>query len=466
MATTKTIDVSLIIDYESVSRLQWIVVALCCLTAMLDGFDVQAIAFVVPVLAHEWAQPAAAFGTVFGAGLLGLGIGSAGLGPLGDKVGRRKVIIAATLCFGLFSLLTATATSLGQLIGWRFVTGVGLGAVLPNLFALTSEYVPARLRATLVTLMFCGFPAGAVIGGLVSVVAVPQFGWTFVFIAGGVLPILVAGLLYLWLPDSPAFLIAKARTDELMAIMRRLRPKLTFDREHVAFSTSLDGVVTPHVRELFVGRLRPLTVIVWALFFFNLLSTYFLINWLPLVLQQAGFPLNASILGAAILNLGGVIGAVVMAQLVDRTRMTPAVLLAGYLGAALASRRWASPIMAAPPYWFSPSAWASAYSAPISCSPPGPAPATQWRFAAPVSAAPWASDGSARFWERLRAGFCWRPAGKASKSSSSQPFPASSARSPSLPTGSRQSVVAARVVSCTISSNRARSFCRRLNERM
>jgi AAHS family 4-hydroxybenzoate transporter-like MFS transporter len=173
-----------VIDRARLGPLQLRIAAHCALIAGLDGFDTQAIAYVAPNIAEAWRIESAAFGTVFGAGLLGLTIGALVLGPVADRIGR-KVIMFCTAFFGHFALLTARATSMDQLLVYLLLTGIGLGGAMPNLIALTNEYAPARMKATAVTVMFCGFPLGSTVGGAISAPLIERWGWEAVFVLAG-----------------------------------------------------------------------------------------------------------------------------------------------------------------------------------------------------------------------------------------------------------------------------------------
>lgn len=178
-----------IIDEAPFTGFQIGIAALCAIVAMLDGFDTQSIAYVAPRIAQDWGMPIASFGPIFGAGLLGLTIGAFVLTPAADRFGRKAIILVSVLFLGLFALLTAPAADMTQLLIFRLLTGIGLGGAMPNIIALTNEYALTRYKATLVTVMFCGFPLGSTIGGCVTAPLLQVYGWHSVCVIGGVLPL-------------------------------------------------------------------------------------------------------------------------------------------------------------------------------------------------------------------------------------------------------------------------------------
>ncbi|WP_233070493.1 MFS transporter [Serratia ureilytica] len=180
------------IDNQPFSRYQWLILALCFLAVALDGFDTAIIGFIATSLVQEWGIDKTALGPVMSAALVGLAVGALAAGPLADRIGRKKVLVISLLLFGGFSLLTAFAGSLSTLTLLRFLTGLGLGAAMPNAATLMSEYAPQRCRALMVNLMFCGFPLGSSLGGFSSAWLIPHFGWQSVLVLGGVMPLLLA----------------------------------------------------------------------------------------------------------------------------------------------------------------------------------------------------------------------------------------------------------------------------------
>jgi MFS transporter, AAHS family, 4-hydroxybenzoate transporter len=287
-----------------------LVALLCALIALCDGFDTQVIAFTAPVLSKLWNVPVSQFGPVFSAGLVGLAFGALLLGSAADRLGRKTVIILCVALFGLGSLLTARSSGMFELAGWRMVTGIGLGGVLPNLAAQTNSVARDEDKNAFVMLMFCGFPIGATIGGLIAAPIIEAFGWRSVFIVGGMVPLGLLPLLYGALPGA---------------------------RDRGLDSTDVkkaDAVAANSVwRSLFgEGRSIP-TLLVWTAFFSNLLVMYFLMNWLPSLLSLAGSTLALATLSSAVLNMGGVGGALLLSRIVNFRHALALLALVYLMGA-------------------------------------------------------------------------------------------------------------------------------------
>ncbi len=327
------------LEQVPIGKFQIRIAILCGIVAMLDGFDTQAIAFIAPTLGEAWGLPPNLLGLIFAAGLVGIMVGQVTLGLLSDRFGRRPVIIFCTALFGVFSLLTVFAESWTTLLILRFLTGIGLGGATPNIIALVAEYSPPRARSTMVTTMFAGFPLGAALGGYVSSLLIPAFGWHSVFILGGILPLLLLVPLYLWLFESPHHLLHGKR--DLKALNRVLDRIAGPDRTPIVpidASTrgSADtGQKRPGYAALFSAGLGKVTLPLWAAYFNSLLMIYFLMSWLPMIARQSGLALNLSIISAVFLNLGGAIGGILLGRLADRMGAFR-TLAVGYTIAAVA----------------------------------------------------------------------------------------------------------------------------------
>src|SRR5438477_8072995 len=209
MKQAAVLDVRQFIDEQPFSRFQLLVAVMCGSIAFMDGFDAQSMGYVAPALVTSLHLTRVALGPLISIGLVGMMIGALTFGPLADRFGRKPILVFCILIFGVMSLSTATATSVGTLRIFRLITGFGLGGAMPNTIALTSEYVPRRFRATAVMTMFCGFSIGAAVGGFIAAALIARFGWQEVFVVGGSIPLLIAVLTIALLPESIRFLLLK-----------------------------------------------------------------------------------------------------------------------------------------------------------------------------------------------------------------------------------------------------------------
>jgi AAHS family 4-hydroxybenzoate transporter-like MFS transporter len=263
------------------------IVAICFAAAMVDGFDTLVVAFIAPALAQTWSLAPTQVGAVFGAGLLGAALGGFSIGPAADRYGRRTMLLVCVVLFALFTLACVWADGWRELAIYRFIGGLGLGGAIPNITALTAEHTPPERRSSMVTTMFVGFPLGAVIGGAVTAWLLTRYDWQAAFWLGGLLPLLLLPAIWLGVPES----------------LRRAGQPV-----HSALSWR---------RQWQDGR-GAASVLLWLGVFSVMLVSYFLINWTPTVLVDAGFSDARAAMGAVLLNLGGVVGALVIARLVDR----------------------------------------------------------------------------------------------------------------------------------------------------
>jgi AAHS family 4-hydroxybenzoate transporter-like MFS transporter len=312
------IDVADFIDRQPVGGFQLRLLLTCAAVLFLDGFDTQAIGYVAPALAREWGLTKGALGPVFSAGLFGLMIGALLLGPLADRIGRKRIIILSTLAFGICALATAFVHDVNALLAIRFLTGLGLGGAMPNAIAMTSEFNPRRRRATMVMIMFCGFSVGAALGGLLAAALIPHFGWRAVFVVGGVAPLLLVPVLALRLPESVRFLALTGRADEEVArLLRSINPMAVFApaTRFVVQEPALPGIPVVH---LFRDGRTPVTLLLWVVFFMSLLDLYFLSNWLPTVLNDLGASVSTSAAIGSMLQVGGVVGTFALGSIIDR----------------------------------------------------------------------------------------------------------------------------------------------------
>jgi MFS transporter, AAHS family, 4-hydroxybenzoate transporter len=330
------IDVSSYIERQRVGGFLLRTLALCVIVQMIEGFDVLAPAFAAPYLVSDLNINHASLGAIFSAGNAGIVVGTIVLGSLGDRIGRRPAVLVGTLWFGLFSLLTGTVHSLNGLLIFRFLTGLGLGGVLPATVALMAEYSPRRMhgRTLTLTLTAGGLAFGAAIGGLVAKLLLPLYGWRAVFIFGGVLPILLLPAMIWGLPESLRFMVLKsAPVDRVLAQLRRIDPNAQF-APGTRFSDTEGVRQDVPLRSLFVGGWARTSVLLWALLFVAFVGLTIINQWLPTLLHALGLSVQDALTAAVVFQIASILAAFVDGYLVDRLGYN-AVIVGNYLVAAI-----------------------------------------------------------------------------------------------------------------------------------
>ncbi len=219
----QTSDLNDILDNAPLTGLALLVIAITTLVLILDGMDIQVISLVAPLLSRDFSVRPDSLGPVFAAALIGMAVGGFLLGVLGDRRGRRPMLIVSVFIFGAATLACATARGVAPLALWRFLTGVGLGGAVPNALALMAELTPARWRTMAVSTAVLGVPVGGMLGAALAGVVLPQWGWAAMFVIGGSLPLLTAAAIYCLLPESPRFLSLHPQShDALVELLHRL----------------------------------------------------------------------------------------------------------------------------------------------------------------------------------------------------------------------------------------------------
>jgi AAHS family 4-hydroxybenzoate transporter-like MFS transporter len=320
MPANRSVDVQTFLNENPFSRYQWLIFALCFFIVLLDGFDTAAIGYIAPSLITEWGVERPALAPVLSAALFGLAFGALASGPLADRFGRKNVLVGSVLIIGLACLASSFAGSLNQLVVWRFITGLGLGAAMPNAVTLMSEYCPEGRRATLTNAMFCGFPLGAAFGGFLAAWMIPQWGWRSVLVLGGIAPLALTVLLIVLLPESVRYMVAMNQSVErIRAVLRRISASavnatsfVMSEKASMAQPEGKTGIGVVLSSSYAVG-----SVMLWITYFMGLVIFYALINWMPILFRDAGLEQHKAALIAALFPLGGV-GAILFGWLMDR----------------------------------------------------------------------------------------------------------------------------------------------------
>jgi len=317
MSQTQRLDVRELINTNPLSRYQKLVIFLGFCVIALDGFDIAIMGFIAPTLKQEWGVSNHELGFVISTALIGLALGALFSGPLADWLGRKKIIINSVFFFGFWTIATAFSQNIEQMIFFRFMTGLGLGAAMPNMSTLVSEYAPERQRSFIITVIFCGFTFGAAIGGFAASWLIPQFGWHSLMALGGILPLLFAPLLIWKLPESARFLVIKqAPVARIHAILQRFYPGQV--SENVSFILPQQPIKSSAMRIVLSRDYLFGSLMLWLIYFMGLFLVYILGSWLPTLVKEIGLTVSQAAVMTALYQAGGTVGSLFAGWLMDK----------------------------------------------------------------------------------------------------------------------------------------------------
>lgn len=326
-------DVHSIIDNAPFNRFHGLIVSLCALLLIFDGYDLFIYGVVLPSIMREWGLTPLQAGALGSYALFGMMFGALIFGTLADRFGRKKGIV---FCFTLFSLATVVngvASSPTEFGLCRFIAGLGCGGLMPNAAALINEYAPKKFRSTLMAFMFSGYSLGGMLAASVGIFMLPAYGWQSMFFVA-VIPLLLLPLIVYGLPESIGFLIRQGQQDKARALLDRLSPGTRIEVDDALVIADSKGTGASVV-ELFRHGLAVRTAMIWVAFFCCLLMVYALSSWLPKLMAGAGYSLGSSLSFLIALNLGGMAGALLGGRLGDRLNLVKVVIC--FFAAAMVS---------------------------------------------------------------------------------------------------------------------------------
>lgn len=334
-----TLNANEIIDHAKLKGIHWRVILLSALIIIFDGYDLVIYGVALPKLMHEWQIDPMTAGFLGSLALFGMMFGAIIFGSLSDKLekygfSRKKLIAVCIIIFSGFTVLCGFSSSPNEFGFYRFLAGLGLGGVMPNVITLMTEYAPKRLRSTLVSLMFSGYAVGGMCSALLGMWLVPVYGWKIMFLLGG-LPLILLPIIWKLLPESIDYLVRQQKNEQALKILKQIDPNI---------QTNLDTRVHLHqenqqsshspLKDLFSESRGITTLLFWASVFMALVLVYALGNWLPKLMIEAGYDLSTSLVFLFALNIGGMLGAIFGGFFADKFSL-PKVLLILFVSGAI-----------------------------------------------------------------------------------------------------------------------------------
>jgi AAHS family 4-hydroxybenzoate transporter-like MFS transporter len=328
MADQSVVPVSRLLDERGLSSFQIKLIIWSFFIVLIDGYDITAIAFAAPSLVKEWALKSGALAPVFSASLIGILFGSAAFGWVGDRYGRKAALVGSNLLFGIFTLAAAYATNLDQMFWLRLLAGLGIGGVIPNAVAINAESAPRNMRATLAIIAVGCVPLGGAIPGFVTAALVPIHGWQILFYIGGIVPIIIAFVAMVGLPESIKYMaLHESQRGKMEATIKAIRPDYPVPANAKFVIEDEKQFPGFNPAYLFRDGLALITPLLWLLFALNLMGYFFLISWTPILMTATKLPPATVALSGALLQVGGTVGALLLCWWLQRHRFLAVAIM-------------------------------------------------------------------------------------------------------------------------------------------
>ncbi|WP_233549451.1 MFS transporter [Lysinibacillus yapensis] len=310
------INVAEVISNSKFNRFHFMLIAWCFLIILFDGYDLVVYGTVVSGLMNDWGIDSVQAGLIGSYGLFGMTFGAIVLGILADRLGRKNVTAIALVLFSLFTFLCGFANDPTTFSIFRFLAGIGLGGIMPNVIALLTDYSPKKIRSMVVSIVLCGYSVGGMLAPILGIVLMPDFGWEAIFYVAAI-PLLLLPVIYKQLPESAVYLAKKNRKEELFKILKKVDPNFTYSENDEIMHLPTGESKVP-VIDLFKEKRGLSTVMFWVAFFSCLLMVYGLNTWLPKLMIEAGYGLTSSLSFLVTLQGGAIVGTLIIARLCDK----------------------------------------------------------------------------------------------------------------------------------------------------
>lgn len=328
----RQVELGTLIEGQRFSGFAIMLVVWSSIAMFVEGFEMQMIGYAAPAMIKALHASKASFSAIFGAGNFGYLLGALLLSSMGDRFGRRRLIVLGVFLFSTFTLAGAYATTLLELSILRFVAGIGLGGAVPNAIALTVEYATRRSKATRISLLYVAYTLGGAGAGILATKLMPHHGWRIVFLAGGWGGLFVGALLFFFLPESVRFLAQNGPDSKrLRVILAKLRPDVTIPpatRIHV----TEDRRQHVPVAALFQDGRKAMTLLLWLAYVSGIMAMQFMTSWLPTLINDTGISMAQAVLTGSLFHVGGTVGNVAVGWLTDRKGIV--TIAAGFFIAA------------------------------------------------------------------------------------------------------------------------------------
>lgn len=294
------------ISKQPMSSYQWLMVAICFILNFNDGIDVLLVSFSSVDIIAEWGLSKTEMGYIFSAGLAGMTLGAFLIAPNADTFGRRKIFLISVglIVIGMFGV--AFCPSFALMLVLRFITGMGIGGILPTMAATASEFSNDKYRDFNVGLVQAGWPIGAIITGVLAAKYIPVFGWKAAFLVAGFMALIMWLLVLFFMTDSIDFIVLSEKKDALESVNRLLK-KMKMELISV-LPEKTEKTQTKGLKAIMQPEYKSNTIKIWFGAFFGFMTLYTLMSWVPNIAKESGMPFELATYVGIALNIGAAIG--------------------------------------------------------------------------------------------------------------------------------------------------------------
>ncbi|MDB5118641.1 MAG: 4-hydroxybenzoate transporter [Mucilaginibacter sp.] len=304
-----------LIDRTPFGRFHLHLLIMVAIAQALEGFEMQLIGYTAPAMAETMHVSKFTFGWLFAANNFGFMIGALLLSSLGDRIGRKKMIVLGAMLFGIFTLIIGYSSSFNEVLIFRLIAGIGLGGAVPNIIAITAEYAPAHRRATALSTLFVAYTLGSAISGFGASYLLKSHSWQLLFQIGGWSGLALAVLMAWRLPESIRFMAKNKQVDRVNGVLRNFDPNFTWDGKTAVTEPPPTG--SPLTLLFSEGRART-TIALWLAIICSMVSLHLLTSWLPTLIHQFGIATSIAVLIGSMFHVGGSTANLALGRMIDR----------------------------------------------------------------------------------------------------------------------------------------------------
>lgn len=311
------IDIKTALEEKRMNKFQWFIVGLLAVLYIIDGMDFMIMSYVANSVAADLTLSATQVGLLISTGLIGMTVGSIFISPLADKIGRRNLILGGLVICAISMFASSITKGFNELLVYRFISGLGLGAISTGCMVLASEYSSKINKGLSVAILSAAYGAGATLGGILTRYYISDLGWRYTFVAAGVITVVAFVVSLKLLPESVEYLIFRKPKNALERL-NKLFTKLQMPTVSSIPEMEVVAKESGSFKLLLSSQYIVQTLLLWFSMFFILFGFYFVLGFTPKIIAASGLSNEQSIQIGMMVSLGSIVGSVILGLLTTK----------------------------------------------------------------------------------------------------------------------------------------------------